>query len=861
MDKSYNDTIRPLLDLADRLTVLFKGTTIKIPRIASCGMQSHGKSSTLESITHISLPKGDGTVTICPIKISLRNTKEEEFARIKFELDPEEKYEKIGLEEIADKINEFQNKVKEENNVKEKEVKLFDRVIQVEVNRKNAPNLTLYDMPGLNFKKEIRKKSEEINEKFLKEKETTVLLVMSGSEEIHNCYVTEWMKKIPDYKKRFNAIITKAELLKNKKIEVYLDQIKSLNLENPPSLIVNKFGDYENLSYEEMKEKELELINQIPNINRYPNINLGMEKLIEQLIKLQKNDLYMTFSDIAFKVKKEIEKNEKTLKSLPSECESQEKFFELLEKCITKFKEKIQMKKEYVKCKENGQPEQNLLKYDIQMKFRNHIKNVKKKINDLFTLPFCEQVTNNIKQFNSDRIPILEDIVPFNILLKPKIIEILSDFEYTIKDIYDYMINNINPIISESFGNFKSLEKKIIRLYQNYSEEQKKKMFDFYEEVYFLETENISTFNIEIINKVNTMNKHINYFLFGQNKAKKKKQLCISIFKKIKDSIPLKNLGPLGQISDALIDDIIDLKDQKPNNNIDNNVEKNLDLEQNQKEKEDEQKNENEIETKTEKEEEPKTEDDKVSTSTRDLTQEDDKVSSSIRDLTKEVVENKKYGDLVKDKYQKYSELIQSIIGIIYNYEKEKNTRKFDHDEFVGRINIAYRPQEIGTFDEKLINEEFTKISEESENEFIPGFQYINKDKLEEFQELITKGEVQLKTANTITKMVSYLEIMLNRVLDMIFLSIQKYLYDRLTDDRMIYHIRNGIHLLSFEKCKKLVEIKPDLTRKRNECKDNIKNLKKALREIDNLKSENNIFLEEDDEEDDDEDEENKKNK
>ena len=159
MDKSYNDNVKPLLDLADRLTVLFKGTTIKIPRIASCGMQSHGKRSTLESITHISLPKGDGTVTICPIKIYLRNSKEEEeFARIKFELETEDKYEKINLEEIADKIMEFQNKVKEENNVKENEVKLFDKVIQVEVNRKNAPNLTLYDMPGLNFKKEIKKK-------------------------------------------------------------------------------------------------------------------------------------------------------------------------------------------------------------------------------------------------------------------------------------------------------------------------------------------------------------------------------------------------------------------------------------------------------------------------------------------------------------------------------------------------------------------------------------------------------------------------------------------------------------------------------------------------------------------------------
>ena len=134
MDQSYNDSIRPLLDLADRLVVLLKDTPIKIPRIASCGMQSHGKSSTLESITHISLPKGDGTVTICPIKISLRNTKGEEFARIKFELDDEKKYEKISLENIADKINEYQNKVKEENEVKENEVKLFDKVIQVEVN-------------------------------------------------------------------------------------------------------------------------------------------------------------------------------------------------------------------------------------------------------------------------------------------------------------------------------------------------------------------------------------------------------------------------------------------------------------------------------------------------------------------------------------------------------------------------------------------------------------------------------------------------------------------------------------------------------------------------------------------------------
>ena len=54
--------------------------------------------------------------------------------------------------------------------------------------------------------------------------------------------------------------------------------------------------------------------------------------------------------------------------------------------------------------------------------------------------------------------------------------------------------------------------------------------------------------------------------------------------------------------------------------------------------------------------------------------------------------------------------------------------------------------------------------------------------------------------------MVAYLEVMLNRNLDTIFLSIQKYLYDRLTDDEMINVIGNKIYLLDFKKCKNLVK-------------------------------------------------------
>ena len=91
------------------------------------------------------------------------------------------------------------------------------------------------------------------------------------------------------------------------------------------------------------------------------------------------------------------------------------------------------------------------------------------------------------------------------------------------------------------------------------------------------------------------MNKHINYFLFGQNKADKKKKSCLSIDKKIKDFLPLKNLPPIGQIGDKFVN-MIDLAEEKPNNYIDNinetNNENNDDLKNN--ENEDQEKNEKE---------------------------------------------------------------------------------------------------------------------------------------------------------------------------------------------------------------------------------------------------------------------------
>ena len=65
-------------------------------------------------------------------------------------------------------------------------------------------------------------------------------------------------------------------------------------------------------------------------------------------------------------------------------------------RAVKRFKVKTKSKKETLKWKENGNPAENLLKYDLQIKFRNHIK---QKMNEVFSLSFCNRVTNNIMSF------------------------------------------------------------------------------------------------------------------------------------------------------------------------------------------------------------------------------------------------------------------------------------------------------------------------------------------------------------------------------------------------------------------------------------------------------------------------------
>ena len=77
---------------------------IQLPTIVVIGDQSSGKSSVLESISRVELPKGAGCVTKCPLIMQLRSTDGEEFSDIRTSHQSEGEETKI---EDMSKISEY----------------------------------------------------------------------------------------------------------------------------------------------------------------------------------------------------------------------------------------------------------------------------------------------------------------------------------------------------------------------------------------------------------------------------------------------------------------------------------------------------------------------------------------------------------------------------------------------------------------------------------------------------------------------------------------------------------------------------------------------------------------------------------
>ncbi|XP_056610037.1 interferon-induced GTP-binding protein Mx-like isoform X3 [Triplophysa dalaica] len=227
LNQHYEEKVRPCIDLVDHLRTLGVEKDLNLPAIAVIGDQSSGKSSVLEALSGVALPRGTGIVTRCPLVLKLKRVKKEDTWH--------------GLLSFKDQYKKLKNPAEIENAVLDAQTALAGKgegisseMITLEIQSSDVPDLTLIDLPGIarvatgNQPKDIEKQIKDLIEKFIKKQETISLVVVPANIDIATTEALQMAFRVDPNGSRTLGILTKPDLVDKGMEETVVKTVNNL---------------------------------------------------------------------------------------------------------------------------------------------------------------------------------------------------------------------------------------------------------------------------------------------------------------------------------------------------------------------------------------------------------------------------------------------------------------------------------------------------------------------------------------------------------------------------------------------------------------------------------------------------------
>ncbi|KAK9077549.1 hypothetical protein SSX86_005886 [Deinandra increscens subsp. villosa] len=293
---TYNDKIRPILDAVDklrRLNVTQQG--IPLPTIVVVGDQSSGKSSVLESLAGISLPRGQGICTRVPLVMRLQHRSD---PLPKFVLEYQNKSVKIMEEnQISEAIDmatvEIAGNSKGISNVP----------LTLVVKKNGVPDLTMIDLPGItrvpvqDQPENIYEQISEIIMEHIKPEESIILNVLSATVDFPTCESIRMSRRVDITGQRTLAVVTKSDRNPDGLLEKVTTNEVSIGLGYV--CVRNRINDE---TYEEARIQETKLFETHPLLSMIDKSMVGIPVLAQKLVQIQSVIISKCLPDIVKKI-------------------------------------------------------------------------------------------------------------------------------------------------------------------------------------------------------------------------------------------------------------------------------------------------------------------------------------------------------------------------------------------------------------------------------------------------------------------------------------------------------------------------------------------------------------------------------
>uniref|UniRef100_A0A672NJK2 Interferon-induced GTP-binding protein Mx-like n=1 Tax=Sinocyclocheilus grahami TaxID=75366 RepID=A0A672NJK2_SINGR len=210
--RQWEAQVRPYIEMIDFMRRIGIEKELALPSIAVVGDQSSGKSSVLEALSGVALPRGSGIVTRCPLELKLRKLINGTgwTAIISYNEVRETFHDPAQVESY---VRRAQNMLAGDG------VGICDDLISLEITSPDVCDLTLIDLPGIT-RVPVKGQPEDIGDqirrlilKFTSKKETINLVVVPCNVDIATTEALRMAQGVDPDGLRTLAILTKPDLI------------------------------------------------------------------------------------------------------------------------------------------------------------------------------------------------------------------------------------------------------------------------------------------------------------------------------------------------------------------------------------------------------------------------------------------------------------------------------------------------------------------------------------------------------------------------------------------------------------------------------------------------------------------------
>ncbi|XP_017313299.1 interferon-induced GTP-binding protein Mx [Ictalurus punctatus] len=210
--KQWESQVRPYIEMIDYLRRIGIEKDLALPSIAVVGDQSSGKSSVLEALSGVALPRGSGIVTRCPLELKLRKLNDSsKWTAIISYRDVQETF--MDPSQVEGYVRRAQNVLAGDG------VGICDELISLEIKSPDVCDLTLIDLPGIT-RVPVKGQPEDIGDqirrlilKFIEKRETINLVVVPCNVDIATTEALRMAQGVDPNGTRTLAILTKPDLV------------------------------------------------------------------------------------------------------------------------------------------------------------------------------------------------------------------------------------------------------------------------------------------------------------------------------------------------------------------------------------------------------------------------------------------------------------------------------------------------------------------------------------------------------------------------------------------------------------------------------------------------------------------------